>query len=69
MVVGCHLPGVRGNGQIKTEERSIATFANLDASGAFTLARPEDGWMPGDYRVEFYVDGVLVDAVKMKILQ
>jgi hypothetical protein len=25
--------------------------------------------MPGDYRVEFYVDNVLVDAVKMKIVQ
>ena len=39
------------------------------AHGAFTLVRPEDGWAPGDYRVEFYVDDVLVDAVKMKILQ
>jgi hypothetical protein len=25
--------------------------------------------MPGDYRVEFYVDNILVDAVKMKIVQ
>jgi hypothetical protein len=39
------------------------------AHGTFTLARPEDGWAPGDYRVEFYVDDVLVDAVKMKIVQ
>lgn len=39
------------------------------ARGAFTLARPEGGWAPGDYRVEFYVDDVLVDAVKMKIVQ
>jgi Putative auto-transporter adhesin, head GIN domain len=37
LVVGCHLPGVRGNGQIKTEERPIATFANLDAGGAFEI--------------------------------
>ncbi|MGC1322930.1 MAG: DUF2807 domain-containing protein [Candidatus Udaeobacter sp.] len=37
LVVGCHLPGVRGDGQIKTEERPIATFANLDASGAFEI--------------------------------
>ena len=31
LVVGCHLPGIRGNGQIKTEERPIAAFVNLDA--------------------------------------
>jgi hypothetical protein len=39
------------------------------AHGAFTLTRPEDGWAPGDYRVEFYVDDVLVDSVKIKIVQ
>ena len=39
------------------------------AHGAFTLTRPEDGWTPGDYRVEFYVDDVLVDAVKLKVVQ
>jgi hypothetical protein len=39
------------------------------AHGAFTLARPEDGWAPGDYRVEFYVDDVFVDAVKLKITE
>jgi len=37
VIVGCHLPGVRGNGQIKTEERSIAAFASVDASGAFEI--------------------------------
>ena len=52
----------------KVDEAS-AVAATPTARGAFTLARPEDGWMPGDYRVEFYVDGILVDAVKMKIVQ
>ena len=52
----------------KIDEAS-AVAASPIARGAFTLARPEDGWMPGDYRVEFYVDNVLVDAVKMKIGQ
>jgi hypothetical protein len=52
----------------KVDEAS-AVAATPTARGAFTLARPEDGWMPGDYRVEFYVDDVLVDAVKMKIVQ
>jgi hypothetical protein len=52
----------------KIDEAS-AVAATPRAGGAFTLARPEDGWMPGDYRVEFYVDNVFVDAVKMKIVQ
>lgn len=52
----------------KIDEAS-AVATSPTARGAFTLARPEDGWMPGDYRVEFYVDSVLVDAVKMKIVQ
>jgi len=51
----------------KVDEAS-AVAGTPTARGAFTLARTEDGWMPGDYRVEFYVDDVLVDAVKMKIV-
>jgi hypothetical protein len=37
LIVGCHLPGIRGNGRIKTEERSLAAFANLDVGGAFEI--------------------------------
>jgi len=51
----------------KIDEAS-AVAATPTAHGTFTFARPEDGWMPGDYRVEFYVDNILVDAVKMKIV-
>lgn len=52
--------------EYKVDEAS-AVAASATARGAFALARPEDGWMPGDYRVEFYVDDVPIDAVKMKI--
>jgi hypothetical protein len=51
----------------KVDEAS-AVAATPTTRGAFTLVRPEDGWTPGDYRVEFYVDNILVDAVKMKIV-
>jgi hypothetical protein len=51
----------------KVDEAS-AVAATPTTRGAFTLVRPEDGWAPGDYRVEFYVDNILVDAVKMKIV-
>lgn len=52
----------------KADEAS-AVAETPTAHGAFTLARPPDGWAPGDYRVEFYVDDVLVDTVKLKIVE
>ncbi|PYI71249.1 MAG: hypothetical protein DMF08_09115 [Verrucomicrobia bacterium] len=52
----------------KVDEASAVAATSM-SRGAFTLARPEDGWMPGDYRVDFYVDNVLVDAVKMKVVE
>jgi len=39
------------------------------SGGGFVLSRPDDGWVPGDYRAEFYVDDVLVDTVKLKIVK
>ena len=44
---------------------AVATAPN--AHGLFTLSRPEAGWAPGSYRVEFYVDDELIDTVKLKI--
>lgn len=52
----------------KVDEAS-AIAETPKAHGAFTLTRPEDGWAVGNYRVEFYVDDVLVDAVKLKIAE
>ena len=52
----------------KIDEAS-ATAEGPSARGAFTLTRPDDGWATGDYRVEFYVDNVLVDTVEVKIMQ
>jgi Putative auto-transporter adhesin, head GIN domain len=37
LLTGCHLPGMRGNGHIKTEERPVGAFTNIDASGAFEI--------------------------------
>jgi len=52
----------------KVDEAS-AIAESPTAHGVFTLSRPEDGWAPGDYRIEFYVDDVFIDAVKLKILK
>ena len=35
--VGCHGVGVRGNGHLKTDQRTISAFATVDASGVFTI--------------------------------
>jgi len=52
----------------KIDEAST-TVNSRDSHGIFTLAKPDEGWAPGDYRVEFYVDLALVETVKLKILQ
>jgi hypothetical protein len=52
----------------KVDEAS-ATVESQNAHGAFTLARPEDGWAVGDYRVEFYVDDILAETAKLKIVK
>jgi hypothetical protein len=46
---------------------AVATVSTPDAHGMFTLSRPDDGWAPGNYRVEFYLDEMLVESVKIKI--
>jgi hypothetical protein len=47
------------------EASTIADSPN--SFGTFTLSRPDEGWAPGDYRVEFYVDETLAETVKLKI--
>src|SRR5215510_9921901 len=59
LVVGCHLPGIRGNGQIKTEERPITPFANVDASGAFEIE-----WENGSPAVRITTDENLLPYIE-----
>ena len=50
-----------------TIDEATTIADSQDAHGTFTLARPDTGWMPGDYRVDFYLDAELVDTAKLKI--
>ena len=52
----------------KADEAS-AIAESPTAHGVFILSRPDDGWALGDYRAEFYVDDVLVETVKLKIVK
>jgi hypothetical protein len=59
LVAGCHLPGIRGNGHIKTEERPIAAFANLDAGGGFDIE-----WQNGSPALRITTDENLLPYVE-----
>ena len=57
---------IPANSQIDEME---TTAAAADSGGSFELSRPEEGWTPGDYRVEFYLEGALAETVKFKIVK
>ena len=48
-------------------DESSADVPTPNASGIFTLSKPEEGWAPGSYRVEFFVDDQPAETVKFKI--
>jgi hypothetical protein len=62
VVAGCHLPGVRGNGQIKTEERQAGAFANLDAGGAFEIE-----WESGSPALRITTDENLLPYIENNV--
>jgi Putative auto-transporter adhesin, head GIN domain len=37
LISGCRWPGIQGNGKIKTDERAVSAFANIDVRGAFEI--------------------------------
>jgi hypothetical protein len=48
-------------------DESTTTAPTSNSSGTFTLSTPKDGWAPGNYRIEFFVDDELAQTVKFKI--
>jgi hypothetical protein len=48
-------------------DEASAVAETGDAHGSFALTKPDEGWAPGTYRVEFYLDDELVDTVKAAI--
>ena len=62
LIVGCHLPGIRGNGRIKTEERSLAAFANLEAGGAFEIE-----WQSGAPAIRITTDENLLPYLENNV--
>ena len=62
VVAGCHLPGIRGNGHIKTEERQVAAFSTLDAGGAFQIE-----WQNGSPSLRITTDQNLLPYIEANV--
>jgi hypothetical protein len=48
-------------------DETESTASTPDASARFTLGRPPDGWAEGKYRLEFYIDDVLEETIRVTI--
>jgi len=48
-------------------DESNAVAPTPNSSGTFTLSKPEGGWAPGNYRMEFFVNDEPAETVKFKI--
>ena len=62
VIAGCHLPGIRGNGHIKTEERSLVSFVSLDAGGAFEIE-----WQNGSPALRITTDENLLRYIESNV--
>ena len=62
LVTGCGLPGIRGNGHIKTEERPTGAFANIDAGGVFDIQ-----WQNGSPALRITTDDNLLPYIENNV--
>lgn len=56
---GCHLTGIRGNGDIVTENRPVQEFTSVEAEGAFDIE-----WVPGPATCTIRTDSNLLRHVE-----
>ena len=62
LAAGCRWMGVRGNGHIKTDERTIAAFAEIDAGGAFAIE-----WQSGPPTLRITTDENLLPYIESDV--
>src|SRR5438874_6647499 len=62
LTFGCRWVGIRGNRQIKTEERTIGAFTEIDAGGAFIIE-----WESGSPALRIMTDENLLSYVQSDI--
>ena len=61
-VAGCDIGGIRGNGQLVTEQRKVEPFINIEAGGAFRIE-----WHSGPPSASITVDENLMQYVEMEV--
>ena len=59
---GCHWVGVNGNGNIKTDSRSVGNFTILETDGAFTI-----NWVPGPASLKITTDSNLLEYIRTDV--
>ena len=62
LAAGCRWIGIRGNGHIKTDQRTISSFANIAASGAFQIE-----WKSGTPALSITTDENLLPYIDNQI--
>jgi Putative auto-transporter adhesin, head GIN domain len=62
LIAGCRWVGIRGNGKIKTDERTISAFANIRASGAFQIE-----WQNGEPALRITTDENLLPYIDSRV--
>jgi hypothetical protein len=62
LAAGCRWVGIRGNGHIKTDDRTISAFTEIDAGGAFEIE-----WQDGSPALHITTDENLLSYVKSDV--
>ena len=62
LAAGCRWVGVRGNGDIKTDDRTISAFTEIDAGGAFEIE-----WQGGSPALHITTDENLLSYVESDV--
>jgi hypothetical protein len=60
--VGCRWVGIRGNGHIETEDRTVSAFTEIDAGGAFEIA-----WQSGSPALHITTDENLLSYIESDV--
>jgi hypothetical protein len=62
LAAGCRWVGVRGNGHIKTDDRTISAFTEIDAGGAFEIE-----WQSGSPALHITTDENLLSYIESNV--
>ena len=62
LAAGCRWVGIRGNGHIKTDDRTVGAFAEIDAGGAFEIE-----WQNGSPAIHISTDENLLRYVESDV--